>query len=321
MSIAYGGAAEKYSFAAVLPGLMVGRKQWRLLYMGGRMVELHRPIKFCFAKPFYGAHMSSTQHAVTSGEVKSTIRVLLVDDHRTVLWGLRKLIDGEAPRMAVVAEATCWQELLDGLKHDPDVILLELDLAEENALDMVAQLRERSPAKVIILTGLRDAETCDQAIMQGAWGLVHKWEPDEAILKAISHVYGGELCVDSSTAARVFASFSANGKRSADASDSGGEQLTDTQLRVVAAVVKHRGAPAKVIADAMHISRHTLRNHLASIYEKLGVHRRLDLVLYAMEAGLDKQGVRTRPGAPTKTRSFAIASREFVASKSDAQHS
>lgn len=228
-----------------------------------------------------------TQRIATFDEVQAAIRVLLVDNHRSVLWGLRRLIDGDAPRMCVVGEATCWQEALNGLTHDPHVILLDLDLGEENRLDMVAQLRVRSHAKVIILTGIRDAAVCEQAIMQGAAGLIHKSVPVEVILKAISCVHAGELWLDRRTTARIFASLVTNGKGATGNSSMG--LLTDKERSVVAAVVKHKGAPGKVIADSMHISGHTLRNHLASIYDKLGMHRRLDLVLYAMEVGLDNK--------------------------------
>ncbi|HSQ05448.1 MAG TPA: response regulator transcription factor [Burkholderiales bacterium] len=229
-----------------------------------------------------------TQTMLAAAAAQSAIRVLLVDDHRSVLWGLRKLIDGEQPLMHVVDEATCRDEAFNGLRYDPDVILLDLDLNGESGLDMVHPLRERSHARVIILTGMRDSALCEQAVMQGAAGLVRKCEPAEVILKAIAHVHAGELWLDRSTAGRVFASLSAHGTRTAAVPDSPESLLTARERRIVAAVVQHKGAPAKVIADALNISGHTLRNHLASIYAKLGIHRRLDLVLYAMEHGLDK---------------------------------
>jgi DNA-binding NarL/FixJ family response regulator len=65
------------------------------------------------------------------------------------------------------------------------------------------------------------------------------------------------------------------------------DKLTGRERWIVMQLVKHKGAPNKVIAYALDISPNTLRNHLASIYAKLGVRRRLDLVLYAMERGLD----------------------------------
>lgn len=215
-----------------------------------------------------------------------SIGVMLVDDHKTVLWGLEKLIDGERPRMHVVDAATCGRDALAAARrHRPDVVLLDLDLGGESGVNLVAQLRSCSEAKVIILTGLKSAEAREQAVVQGASGIVLKSEPAEVILNAIERVHRGELWLDGGTAARVFASLSRRAGASAGGDRAGA--LTTRERRVVASVVKHKGAPNKVVADALHISAHTLRNHLASIYGKLGIHRRLDLVLYAMERGLD----------------------------------
>lgn len=65
------------------------------------------------------------------------------------------------------------------------------------------------------------------------------------------------------------------------------DKLTGRERWIVMQLVKHKGAPNKVIASALQISPNTLRNHLASIYAKLDVRRRVELVLYAMERGLD----------------------------------
>jgi DNA-binding NarL/FixJ family response regulator len=108
------------------------------------------------------------------------------------------------------------------------------------------------------------------------------------ILSAVQRVHAGELWIDRGTTARVFSSLArthADGVRDCARSD----VLTRRERWIVASVVRHKGAPNKVIADDLHISGHTLRNHLASIYSKLGVHRRLDLVLYAIERGLAQQ--------------------------------
>lgn len=226
--------------------------------------------------------------AATSEHIRPGIRVMVVDDHRSVLWGLCKLIDREAPRMSVVAEATCWNEALKGLRHNPDVILLDLDLGDENGLEMVAPLRQRSHAKVIILTGLRDPRACEEAVMRGASGFVSKSESPEIILKAISQVHAGELWLEPSMVARVFAALSAKRDRNGGSASSRAEQFTERERRIVAVVVRHKGAPAKVIADVLHISSNTLRNHLAIIYRKLAIHSRIDLILYAMRSGLDK---------------------------------
>jgi two-component system nitrate/nitrite response regulator NarL len=212
------------------------------------------------------------------------IRVLLVDDHRSVLWGLGKLIEAARPQLELAESATCRREALAALdRRCPDIVLLDLDLGGECGIDLVPQLRARAGVQVIILTGLRDRETCDRAVLAGARGMVHKTESAEVVLKAIVRVHAGELWLDRATVGKLF---HAPQNPQADRPLDGQHALTPAERRIVAAVVRHKGAPNKVIADALHLSEHTLRNHLASIYSKLDVHNRLDLVLYAMEHGL-----------------------------------
>lgn len=218
-----------------------------------------------------------------------SLGVLLVDDHETVLWGLERLINGEAPRMHVVGKASCARDALQGAElHRPDVILLDLDLGNDSGLSLIAPLRQSSQAKIVVLTGVRDAEMREKAVVEGASGIVLKSEPADVILKAVEHVHNGKVWLDRGTTARIFSSVARRPNAAHSVPGCADDALTGRERLIVAHVVKHKGAPSKVIADALHISGHTLRNHLASIYGKLGVHRRLDLVLYAMERGLDR---------------------------------
>jgi two-component system, NarL family, nitrate/nitrite response regulator NarL len=225
-------------------------------------------------------------------QAQSSISVMLVDDHQSVLWGLEKLIDGEKPRMHVVGTATCSRDAITRLEEEhPDVILLDLDLGGESGIALMAKLRACGNAKVVILTGMKDSELREKALMEGASGVVLKSEPAQVILDAIQRVHEGELWLDKRTTARLFAQFARERGREHQGAGNPASALTASERRVVASVVQHRGVPNKVIADAMHISAHTLRNHLASIYSKLGIHSRLDLVLHAMEHGLVAEAV------------------------------
>jgi two-component system, NarL family, nitrate/nitrite response regulator NarL len=219
-------------------------------------------------------------------QTSAPIRILLVDDHRSILWGLEKLVDSAGPGMRVVDKATCCTEALTAIqKHSPDVIVLDIDLGTENGLDIMPELRAASPAKILVLTGVRDPSLGMRTVSQGGSGLVLKSETADTILRAISQVYAGELWLDRITTAALCASVHGEQRGRAPLPE---DELTGRERHIVSAVVKHKGAPNKVIADALHISGHTLRNHLASIYAKLGIHRRLDLVLYAMEHHMDR---------------------------------
>ena len=221
---------------------------------------------------------------------EARIRILLVDDHRSVLWGLEKLIEGEHPRMQVVGKATTSAEalkLLDEVK--PDIILLDLDLGGENGSNAIQALSSKSKAKVLVLTGSRDIAVHDAAVLAGAMGVVEKGEPAETILKAIRKVHEGEIWLDRSATGRIFLELS----RSKAAEAQNPEQrkiasLTPRERQIVAEIGSDAAAGSKVIAERLHISEHTLRNHIASIYEKLEVSSRLELFAYAGKHGITR---------------------------------
>jgi len=213
----------------------------------------------------------------------SQIHILLVDDHRSVLWGLEKLIEGEHPRMQVIGKATTSAEALKLLDEArPDIILLDLDLGGENGSNAIQALIAKSSAKVLVLTGSRDIAVHDAAVLAGAMGVVEKGEPAETILKAIRKVHEGEIWLDRSATGRIFLELS----RSKAAEAQNPEQrkiasLTPRERQIVAEIGSDAAASSKVIAERLHISEHTLRNHIASIYEKLEVSSRLELFAYA----------------------------------------
>ncbi|HSN40460.1 MAG TPA: response regulator transcription factor [Burkholderiales bacterium] len=218
------------------------------------------------------------------------IRVFLIDDHRSILWGLEKLIQSGKPAMEVVGSTTGYAEALPLLeKAAPDLILLDMDLGEASGLDAIPQLMARSPAKILVLTGLRDKSVHDQAVLAGARGVVEKEAPAETILMAIAKVHEGQLWLDRAATGRIFVEFSRQG--AAQATDPERKKLsalTDREREIIAVIVAHAGATAKMIAEKLHISEHTLRNHLTSIYDKLNVANRLELFAYAQKHGLDQ---------------------------------
>lgn len=218
------------------------------------------------------------------------IRILLVDDHRSVLWGLEKLIEGEGPKMQVIGKATTSAEALKLLEDvQPDIILLDLDLGGENGSNAIQALIAKSSAKVLVLTGSRDIAVHDAAVLAGAMGVVEKGEPAETILKAIRKVFEGEIWLDRSATGRIFLELS----RSKAAEAQNPEQkkiasLTPRERQIVAEIGSDAAAGSKVIAERLHISEHTLRNHIASIYEKLEVSSRLELFAYAGKHGITR---------------------------------
>ncbi len=218
---------------------------------------------------------------------ENPIRVLLVDDHRSILWGLERLIESEKPRMEVVGKAANRAEaLVLAAETRPDVVLLDLDLGAESGLDIIPELIARSKAKVLVLTGLRDTAVRDAAVLAGARGVVGKEAAPEDILRGIVKVHQGEIWLDREATGRIFVEFSRNGaSEEADPERQKIASLTARECRIVSTIVGDPGATANTVAERLHISEHTLRNHLTSIYDKLGVANRLGLYVYANKHG------------------------------------
>jgi len=221
----------------------------------------------------------------------SAIRVFLIDDHRSILWGLEKLIDSNKPTMQVVGSATSYTEALRLLdKASPDVIVLDVDLGDEDGLDAIPELIARSNAKILVLTGVRDESVHDKVVLAGARGVVRKEEAADTILTAIARVHEGQLWLYRAATGRLFVEFSRrNTGQAPDREQQKILTLSDREREIIAAVASDTGATAKTVSAALHISEHTVRNHLTSIYDKLGVANRLALFAYAHKHGLIKR--------------------------------
>ncbi len=213
----------------------------------------------------------------------NTIGVFLVDDHRATLWGLERLIDSAADRMRLLGSATSIDELLaTPAAFDADVLVLDLDLGGVDASLVLPELGQRLRARILVLTGYRDHDAQCRAVAAGARGVVRKEESVEQLLRAIEQVHAGDIWVNRGMIDDIMGLL--KGQRAEhDERDARIAGLTQKENEVIAAVLHHRGAKSLVIAESLGISEHTLRNHLTTIYHKLGVHGRLELYVYAKE--------------------------------------
>jgi len=214
---------------------------------------------------------------------------MLVDDHQTVLWGLAQLINSQAPKMEVAGTAFRVGDAIQTARDsDPDIILLDMDLGEVDSLDLLPLLLSNSRAKVLILTGMRDTAKIEEAILRGAKGAVRKEVPTDLLLLAIEKVHAGEVWLDRATTGRVFEKQQSR-DQSSNLNKARQLLLTPKEREIVARIVSESGASNKEIARMLFMSEHTLRNHLTSIYQKLGVSNRIKLYVYAVEHGLGPQ--------------------------------
>jgi DNA-binding NarL/FixJ family response regulator len=211
------------------------------------------------------------------------IRVLIVDDHPTLVWGLERLIASQFPEMQVVGSADSGDQALAlTLRHSPDVVLLDLELGSQSGLAVLPQLIGQG-AKVLVLTGERSQDVLDKAVRLGARGVLRKDAAAELVLKAIAKVSEGELWLDRMTLGRVLHGLMdprADGRHDPEKHKQAG--LTQRERKIIEVILEGRGASNKALASRLFISEHTLRNHLSSIYHKLGVRNRLELYVYAL---------------------------------------
>jgi two-component system, NarL family, nitrate/nitrite response regulator NarL len=221
--------------------------------------------------------------------IGSAIRVMLVDDHPCFLWALEQLVKTQCPQMTVVgATGNGPEALMLASDMRPDVIVLDIDLGAENGIDLLPRLAMCCGARILALTDSRDPGRRDSAVLAGARGVVGKEERTETLLQAIWKVHAGELWLDRSATGRVFVELS----RALQGDGKTDEQsriasLTRREREVVGFVSSHPAARVKAIARLHNISEKTLRNHLTSIYDKLGLASRLELHLFASTHKLD----------------------------------
>jgi two-component system nitrate/nitrite response regulator NarL len=214
---------------------------------------------------------------------QSPIRVLIVDDHKTMLWGLERLINGAQTGMLVVG-ATGDPEHAVQLARQlrPDVIVLDLDLGTSSGQDILPALQLDGAAHVLLFSGSRDTAALERAVRSGAHGVLNKDASAEMLLKAIDKVATGQLWIDSGMLAHIFDQLiGAHPAHKKDPDAEKFDKLTPAELKIVHAIIEASGALNHVVAERLFISAHTMRNHLASIYKKLGVSNRLELYVYA----------------------------------------
>jgi DNA-binding NarL/FixJ family response regulator len=199
------------------------------------------------------------------------IRVLLADDHALVRRGLEQLL-GAAPDIEIVAAAADGAEAVEmAAKHQPDVILMDLEMPNLDGIQATdAIVRSKDKARIVILTSFSDRERILDALDAGAIGYMLKdAEPDE-LLRGVRAAARGDSPLDPKVAAAIVSA-----RRQARPS----VELSERQRTVLALVAG--GRQNKHIARELEISEKTVKAHLTAIYQILGVTDRTQAALWA----------------------------------------
>jgi len=218
---------------------------------------------------------------------RSSIKVLIADDHAVFRDGLRKLLEG-ADDISVVGEASNGNQCINMLgKFKPDILLLDLRMPEKDGLAVLTEVNfESLPTRVIVLTAAEDDRDVVRAMRLGARGVVLKQSASDLLLKSIRQVHDGEIWLDNRMTAEVIHAF----KKSAESGQRREKPLlSDREKEVVQLVVQ--GFRNREIGEKLLISEQTVKNHLHNIFDKLGVSDRLELALYAIHHKLVDQAL------------------------------
>lgn len=207
------------------------------------------------------------------------IHVLVVDDHDVFGTSIARVLDDEDD-ITVVGVATSVAAALVELErsHGIDVVLSDFRLGDGDGVSLTRSIAARWPEiRVVMLTASNDEEILAAALEAGCAGFVTKSESLDTVLSAVRSAAVGEAVVTPSLLARLLPRLS--GRKAGRNPD-----LTPREREVLAEIVK--GGSNQQIADALHVSRDTVRNHVSSILSKLGVNSKLQAAAVAVQRGL-----------------------------------
>lgn len=207
-------------------------------------------------------------------------RILLVEDHHVVREGLHMLLEQE-PAFSIVGEASSVdQALARAVETQPDVILLDIGLDDEDGVPLIRLLRGRvSRARILVLSMFADAETVRQSFLAGAAGYLVKGATVHDLTAAVRAVVAGHTFLHSQIAGVVLDD-SLRWLRT-------GEQLSPREREIVSLLGD--GRSPLWIAGALGISLHTVRRHVANAAEKLDVRGTRGLRMYAVGHGFARR--------------------------------
>src|SRR5689334_24591903 len=202
-------------------------------------------------------------------------RLLLADDHQLVRAGLEQLLAAAADMDVVATAADGAEAVRLAEATDPDVVLMDLVMPQMNGVEATRRIVERCPgAAVVVLTSFSDQERILDALDAGAIGYLLKDVEPAQLLAGVRSAARGESPIDPKAARQLLR---ARGSRVAAG-------LTPREIEVLSLV--RRGLANKQIARSLDISERTVKAHLTSAFQRIGVVDRVQAALWAERNGI-----------------------------------
>ena len=216
-------------------------------------------------------------------------RVLIADDQAVVRSGLRRILDVD-PGLEVVAEAIDGPDAVDAAhRHTPNVVLMDIRMPRLDGISATKRIltEVEDPPRVLILTTFGLDEYVYEALRAGASGFLLKDASPEDIIAAVHAVARGDALLDPAVTPAVLAHFAALPPKRTDLEERLAE-LTPREREVV--LLLARGLSNAAIAAELVVSEGTVKTHVGRVLAKLGLHDRIQAVIFGYESGLVKAG-------------------------------
>lgn len=210
------------------------------------------------------------------------MKILLCDDQAVIRDGLEMLLNLEKD-FQVVGTAQDGAEAVElAAQKSPDLILMDLKMPIMNGIEATREIRARFPdIKILVLTTYDDDEWVFDAIRAGASGYLLKDTPRQKIIEAIRGTVDGKSFIDPGVAGKLLNQVASKQTQPTSILT---DKLTERELDVLRLIAK--GINNSEIANQLHLSEGTVRNHVSAILEKLGVSDRTQAAVIAIQHGL-----------------------------------
>jgi DNA-binding NarL/FixJ family response regulator len=214
------------------------------------------------------------------------VRVLLIDDHATIREALASAFEQEVG-FEVVGQAGSLAQarrMLEEAEQQADVALIDLGLPDGDGSDFIPELREASAqTQALVLSASLDRTELARAVEKGAAGFIHKSAHLDEVIEAVRRLRAGQLLMPLEEVVELLR-FAARTREQEHEAHQAIEKLTPREREVLQALAE--GLDSQGVAERLHLSLSTVRNHMSSILTKLEVHSQLQALAFAVRHGV-----------------------------------